>query len=75
MDLIYQMDEVELGINQLLQLIELSYGEGKFFHGIIFLIYFYDYPLKNVIEKLHFFILQDISERSIPDIQKHWRLL
>ena len=57
MDMIYQMDQVELGINQLLQLIELCYGEGKSFHEIIFLINFYDYPLKNVIQKLHFFIL------------------
>ena len=29
MDMIYQMNQVELGINQVLQLIELTYGEGK----------------------------------------------
>ena len=29
MDMIYQMNQVELGINQVLQLIELTYGEGE----------------------------------------------
>ena len=32
MDMIYQLNRAELGINQLLQLIELTYGEGKSFH-------------------------------------------
>ena len=29
MDMIYQVNQAELGINEVLQLIELSYGEGK----------------------------------------------
>ena len=36
MDMIYQVNQVELGINQLLQLIELTYGEGKSFQEIFF---------------------------------------
>ena len=31
MDMIYQVNQAELGINELLQLIELTYGEGKSF--------------------------------------------
>ena len=31
MDMIYEVSQVELGINEVLQLIELIYGEGKFF--------------------------------------------
>ena len=38
MDMIYQVNQAELGINQLLQLIELTYGEGKSFHDIFFLL-------------------------------------
>ena len=34
MDMVYQVNQVELGINQVLQLIELIYGEGKYFHEI-----------------------------------------
>ena len=36
MDMIYQVNQAELGINQVLQLIELTYGEGKSFHDIFF---------------------------------------
>ena len=36
MDMIYQMNPFELGINQVLQLIELSYGEGEFNNFSIF---------------------------------------
>ena len=36
MDMIYQVNQVELGINEVLQLIELTYGEGKSFHEIFF---------------------------------------
>ena len=36
MDMVYQMDEAEPGINEVLQLIELTYGEGKSFHEIFF---------------------------------------
>ena len=31
MDMIYQVNQDELGINEVLQLIELTYGEGKSF--------------------------------------------
>ena len=36
MDMIYQVNQAVLGINQVLQLIELTYGEGKSFHEIFF---------------------------------------
>ena len=36
MDMIYEVSQVELGINEVLQLIELTYGEGKYLHEIIF---------------------------------------
>ena len=36
MDMIYEVDQVELGINQVLQLMELTYGEGKSFHDLFF---------------------------------------
>ena len=36
MDMIYRVNQAELGINQVLQLIELTYGEGKSFHDIFF---------------------------------------
>ena len=31
MDMIYQVNQFELGINDVLQLIELTYGEGEWF--------------------------------------------
>ena len=31
MDMIYQVNQAELGINELLQLIELTYGEGRLY--------------------------------------------
>ena len=36
MDMIYQVNQDELGINEVLQLIELTYGEGKSSNEIIF---------------------------------------
>ena len=36
MDMIYQVNQDVLGINQVLQLMELTYGEGKSFHEIFF---------------------------------------
>ena len=38
MDMIYRVNQAELGINQVLQLIELTYGEGKSFHDIFLII-------------------------------------
>ena len=36
MDMIYEVCQVELGLMEVLQLIELTYGEGKYFFEIIF---------------------------------------
>ena len=35
MDMIYEVNRVELGVNEVLQLIELIYGEGKYSHEIL----------------------------------------
>ena len=50
--MIYQIDQVELGINQVLQLLELTYGEGKSFHEVFFLLFVIVYS--KVIQNLHF---------------------
>ena len=36
MDMVYQVNQAELEINQVLQLIELAYGEGESFHEVFF---------------------------------------
>ena len=46
--MVYQVNEVELGINQVLQLIEVTLGEGKLCHINYFLIYVYNALFKKI---------------------------